>query len=200
MEASIKTMMKAKRGGIIRKLKLLIIGLLAAALFSGIIFPYSIFSVYPTVAVETDEMRQQKYKEDLAVLQSLYEEKALQPDYVVSYSISLLALYEMSWLTDFNRPMKRAQWGQILTNVQSAKNALIHLGFQESMLSTEAKMYLEQMVDLLMHMEETVAYHINKQGTYSRKRINIAISNIQNDIAFSLGLYTRFWQEYYNDK
>ncbi|MEC1179945.1 hypothetical protein P9B03_15705 [Metasolibacillus meyeri] len=183
-----------------RKRTFILIAILSAVLFSTVVFPYSILSVYPTVSVKVDDMRQQTYNEDLVVFRTLFEEKALQPDYVVSHSIALLLLYEMNWLTDANHHMKRIEWAQLLTNIQLVKSELIRLGFQEEGLSDEVKMYLEQMIDLTMQMEETVVYHVNKKATYSRKRIATTIRNLQNDMASSLNLYLHFWQAYYSGK
>ncbi|WP_107838059.1 hypothetical protein [Metasolibacillus meyeri] len=183
-----------------RKRTFILIAILSAVLFSTVVFPYSILSVYPTVSVKVDDMRQQTYNEDLVVFRTLFEEKALQPDYVVSHSIALLLLYEMDWLTDTNHHMKRIEWTQLLTNIQLVKSELIRLGFQEEGLSDEAKMYLEQMIDLTMQMEETIVYHVNKKATYSRKRIATSIRNLQNDMASSLNLYLHFWQAYYSGK
>ncbi|WP_042478266.1 hypothetical protein [Bacillus ndiopicus] len=183
-----------------RKRKLIVIAIAAFVLFSTVFFPYSILSVYPAVPVKVDEMRQKKYNEDFAVFRSLFEERAAQPDYVVSYSVSLLLLYEMDWLTNADYHMKRIEWEQLLTNIQLVKNELIRLSFKVEGLSVEAKMYLEQMIDSTMRIEEAIAYHINKKSTYSRKRINVTIRNLQNDIASSLDLYIHFWQAYYIDK
>lgn len=184
------------RRGIMRKRKLIVIAIAAFVLFSTVFFPYSIPSVYPAVPVKVGEMHQQKYNEDFAVFQSLFEERAMQPDYVVSYSISLLNLYEMDWLTNTDYHMKRIEWEQLLTNIQSIKNELIRLSFRVEGLSEEAKMYLEQMIDSTMRIEETVAYHVNKKSTYSRKHISVTIRNLQNDIASSLSLYIHFNKTY----
>lgn len=177
-----------------QKRKIILIAILAVVLFLTIVFPYSILSVYPVVQVKIDTAEQQKYNEDFAVLRSLFEGRMGQPDHVVTYSIAVLLLYQMEWLTEANHHMWRSDWEPLLTNVQSVKKELISLSLQEDNFSDEAKVYLQEMIEAIMEIEGTVLQHTNG---HTRKHIETSLRNLHSDIATSLNLYVQFWQTYY---
>lgn len=167
-----------------------------------IFFPYSFFSVYKSVSVQTELPVLQDYKMKLYEFKKVDEEnegwnllKDYRLDHVKSSSEYVLKTYESDLMTNSRSKISKSELNEMLGSVKSLQNNLLYITFEEEH-SSESRKYLYATLRWMQAAEEEIV-RIKSSPYYTRFQLIDLVEEIQNDIRMSFDMYIQFYNAYY---
>jgi hypothetical protein len=166
-----------------------------------IFFPYSFFSVYKSVSVQTELPILQDYKMKLYEIRKVDEEnEGMDPegyamDHVKYATKHILETYEMDMMTTSRSRISISDLNIILDDLRILQDRLLAITFEEAH-SSESRKYLYATLRWSQAAEEDIV-RIKSFPYYTRFHLIDIIEEIQNDIRMSFDMYIQFYNAYY---
>lgn len=180
------------------------IGLFAVVwiVLATLFFPYSFFSVYKSVSVQTELPILQDYKMKLYEFKKVDEEnegwdllKDKRVDRVKFNTETILKTFEMDMMTTSRAKISKRDLNEMFDNVRSLRKTLLYINFNEE-LNYESKKYLDAALRWCLAAEDEIV-RLKSSPYYTRFQLIDEIEVIQNDVRMSFDMYRQFYHAYY---